>query len=412
MARKDGRFGVQDERGAIVVEPTWQILTLQREGLFPLVLFQGRSALIVDVADGALTQTPITLGRTVAESPPAFPIAFCGPDGCGLLSDTGKNMAGGGFYDEVVAGGVLDNGLYHVRRGALWGLIDHRGHVIAPPTWTSVSREQGFPKVATRDGKAWLLSGRGTPLHKDGVDEVMGDAPASARVGAVVVRVGDRFGALSPSTGAQLVAPTWDAVHVVNGQRFVVTKNGKHGVVDARGRVLIAVDNDDLQGPFGGRYRARRGADYRVVNLDALSSKAAEGDTVRRFGAEPIAAPLLARAAAGALSVVVDRTPPLHLHNSPTALSIALVNRTGESVALATEDGALVVDVERQGADGAWLRLPELRTEISCGNSRGQALLPPGQQLVAAFSRPTSFPGPLRFVIVVDNTAVVSAPLP
>lgn len=408
LARNDGLFGVKDDSGVVVIEPTWKILTLQRVGLFPVVLFKNRDALIVDVKDGALLQTAIKLGRTVAESPPSFPIPFCGPQGCGLLNDAGDNMAGGGFYDEIVAGGVLDNGLYHVRRGALWGLIDHLGHVLAAPTWTSVSRTQGWPKVAVLDGKTWLVSAKGKPLNKEPVDEVI-----NANGEAFVVRKGQHQGALSPVTGAMVVAASWDSVVVVNAHRFVVVNAGKHGLVDDKGGVLVAADNDDLQGPFAGRYRARRGNRYRWLKVDAPKSAAAGGNTVSHGDDEPIDEAFLPRAKDGVLSLVVDAQEPSHLYaEGRGALTLALINRTAQRATPLAEDGALAFDVETQGKDGSWTAHPELRRDITCGNSRGIAVVEPGQQRLAAFVRPKDLKGPLRFVIVVDGEKVTSAPMP
>lgn len=156
------------------------------------------------------------------------------------------------LYDEIVAYG---HNLW-VRQGSMWGLynmersawtIPMRYHSVEPGAYDGVFyvSENGARSVVYEDGKSLT-----SPIYVDQIVDYMASAREKREwlqknmVDGVIFRVGDKFGYASPE-GNVILTPEFDALEARNGF-FGVEKAHRKGVYSAQGRIIIAVEQDDI----------------------------------------------------------------------------------------------------------------------------------------------------------------------
>ena len=292
-----GGYGFINERGESTVPPTY---------LYVNDFSDGMARVYADVDGvtlrGAIDQT----GKLVI--PIAFPHLFPFSDGCAIF---GLKKGGNTFYGVLdKAGNVLiepewsgiievQDGYARVRRDFAWGIVSTDGTVVVEPTLEAVARPCNGYIVGKKDGRygvcntagelvipfewrsigAEFSSGRFVAQNAQGkycfIDETGAVDPSlwewdfsyGFENGYAIVQKDGRFGVMD-ETGKLVVRLEWDDIpSYTAGPPWTVEKDGKFGVIDENGKLIVPVVYEDADHQFSdGLAVVRQGNLYGYVD--------------------------------------------------------------------------------------------------------------------------------------------------
>jgi hypothetical protein len=297
---KDGKSGIIDTNGTIVVPPSWNFHSLGAfDGGVAWVLAGGMYGLVSKT--GAVLAEPQFksvgefgedgLALVVSDAG----VSFIRRDGSyqiyGLQYDTAHKFSGGlarvgvrdaerssymapkyfyGYVDalgqEAMApqwneAGDFTNGLAIVALGNKWGVIDEAGNYVLEPVYEAVKLDDGSPDyIYFQEGSRVGVAGRGGNIIHEAVFGVVTTFGACA-VTEFRERDGGPVG-LIDAAGNIVSAAQWDSAKTSAGyDRAIVSKDGLAGLVDFSGNVTVPATWWDAIGFYGnGIYLVRKGS--------------------------------------------------------------------------------------------------------------------------------------------------------
>ena len=235
----DGKVGLIDVDGNVVVPPTWQ----DSEGRVafvndePVEFSEGLMSVMKDNKYGYVDTHGQLVIPTQFESASPFVEGFAAVS----ISDaSGKNLYG--FIDKTghyvinpqfQGVGYFQDGLANVQSDRGWGFVDRTGKYIIDPNFRSAGVfSEGLASVGQVGQKGYI--GR---TGKFEIPPQFQDAGRFSE-GLAVARIGGKFGYIDKS-GKFVINPQFDLGYpFVNGVA-IVNINSNHGVIDKNGKFVI-----------------------------------------------------------------------------------------------------------------------------------------------------------------------------
>lgn len=140
-------------------------------------------------------------------------------------------------YESLSA---FSNGFALVRQYERWGLIDHSGRIVLPTVYDFVMALDDTLFFAGKDEGMALFDSRMKPL----TPFVYTWASDRIRDGRIAVSRNGKYGFLD-RRGREVVSCIYDLVGVFGLNRAMVSLDGHFGIVDTAGRIVLPVEYDD-----------------------------------------------------------------------------------------------------------------------------------------------------------------------
>ena len=242
----DRRYGLIDENGAVLLEPVYQnllngsgwgeasgngLIKVMKDGLWALGNNRGElltDFIYMDIYLNWLSDLPIQVEAVEADG---LASGFINMDGT-PLTDT--------HYEQTLG---FSEGLAAVRENGRYGYIDLTGSVVIAPAYDSAgSFSQGVAAVEAPDGKWGYIDTEGEWYIKPAYEYAYGFTPA--------------------------------------GYAKVTLKEGKHGVIDRKGKVLFKTKKENLSVSDDGVVTVNDGYEEETAEFYDLSSGKAKPVTI------------------------------------------------------------------------------------------------------------------------------------
>lgn len=307
---KDGKWGLVNSNGAIIIEPKYATIDFSD---------YGRSLDLIKVSD--------SLGKTGY-------IDFSGTEIIPLIYDRGTNFVDEvafvceeGFYPSILdkdgskkeVEGVMmaskfKNGYAVVQKARKYGFINKRGEIVIPPMYlnangfsnglAAIQCDQCFPEkgeedssfgkwgyidingkieispqfdlaldfdeegvaVVSQNNKAFFINTSGKQMFNKTFQEAYKFSDGISRV-----RVGDRYGFIDLK-GNELIPFIYSsASDFFDGYSSVQLNDGTWGVINKNGKFIMPPVFDELSVPFGGSVFYKKGNEKGLIDIESKS---------------------------------------------------------------------------------------------------------------------------------------------
>ena len=169
-------------------------------------------------------------------------------------------------YDEIVSlKGVTNNLL--VKKDNKYGLVNEKGQTIIPTEYANIlTLKEGYKNeyiIVDENGKYGMISTSGTIIFEPKYDEIKYINSKEL----YAVKEGETL-KLIDNKGNVLIDGTYDDITNAKGENVIVKKNNKYGLVTKDGTEKIALEYDDLKYCFSIYYIAKKDGKYGIINLE------------------------------------------------------------------------------------------------------------------------------------------------
>ena len=240
IVRQKGKWGLIDSNAKEIIPPIYDDIISGGEPSF----FVRKGALwgVVKIEDGGqvVTIVPCSLDyeifahRSVKEG--LLEVARNGLYG---FLDLSGDLVVDCIYDEVYS---FVNGFACVQRDGLFGIINKQGVEIIPCKYRKTTEFKG--------GRVWVLDGGQYCILNENGERISNEGFFDLKLpqanGLIPVSRGNIWGAVSMQTGELVLPLIYQDIEVFTRDIFFVKRNGKWGIVDQDGNVLLETIYDEL----------------------------------------------------------------------------------------------------------------------------------------------------------------------
>jgi len=292
VVRSNGKYGVMDTKGKLVIGFDYQQLT------FYIISSKSRSDLlsdgdyifgvqknglfgIIDINNKLLL--PIEYSKIKFDEGPDYPALKSGKWGIVSLQAQTKVPF---QYDQIEK---LGKNTYRINANNLNGVVLNDGQIILPVQYTTFSRyaddAKGFPQwylitgTDAREG-LWNLQTQSLdiPVQYEKIIHRHGDH--------VIVMTGKKYGVVNMQN--KTITPfDYDLLKYItyqkNDQLLLAVLKGKYGLIDISNKKLIGFEYDDLQPIGSGLYKAGNKGKYKVIDSTGRAITKQEYDHIGVF---------------------------------------------------------------------------------------------------------------------------------
>lgn len=184
-------------------------------------------------------------------------------DSYGLIDITGKEILKP-EYDDIVALQGLENSLL-LAKGDKLGLADNQGRIIIKPEYDQIKGigqdyKNGYI-VVNNEGTYGVIDFNGQVIlntQYEDIKQVAGNG--------LYVVVKDGKNQLINKEGTVLIDGGFDEITAINAEQVIFVKNKKYGVMNTKAEQIIAPDYEKLTYAFEDYYIAKKSGKYGVVS--------------------------------------------------------------------------------------------------------------------------------------------------
>ncbi|MFC5468176.1 WG repeat-containing protein [Cohnella suwonensis] len=216
VVKKTGKYGVIDQKGKVIIPFQYSDIANVKE--------------VVWNEDIRIGSVETDIGVYKVRSGKQY----------GLINNRGQNL--GKFeWDEI---GSFSGGMAPVVKNRKVGFVDRRGKLVIPlkydlPSDKSVIDGLTFEKgifIVARNGKYGFASDAGREISEPQWDQV-----EPFHNGISKVKKNGKYGYLD-KTGKLISEPQWDSATVFDNGYAVITKGKLSGVINAQGEIVLSID--------------------------------------------------------------------------------------------------------------------------------------------------------------------------
>lgn len=242
-----GRWGYIDQNNNTAIKPRWDHAWEFINGRAK-VQISGKYGFI-DATGEVVIKPQFIAARHLPGGKALVATGKKGKEKWGLINAQGDILVQPNWAEMAY---ILDNeqSLYWVRQGDLWGLIDAQGEFVCEPIWETLQGVCGgsipsgtLARYCSKEGLHYLVDAKGKPLTEKGWSRMVHSGDSI--VGQVALDT--PWQVLDPETGTvRGTLPAYEEMHPMEQGFWRSEMGGKVGLVGADGTVLCVPKWDEL----------------------------------------------------------------------------------------------------------------------------------------------------------------------
>ena len=255
---ENGKWGVIDNKGAIVIEPTYE----------EMIVIPNKNK-DVFICTNIINRVDETYNTKVINK-----------DGEEILKDFNNVTVFENSNNNQV---WYEDNVLRFEKDGKYGLIDYYGKVVLEPEFSNIEVLQGNEKslIVEKDGKKGLYLASSNELMINPEYQEIKALSEKHEDGYLVKNDQGKYGLISLDKKVVL-EPKFDAIRSVHGNNlYVVVDNGKEQIIDSSGRVILSAKFDSVEEINTNNIIIKNGGKYAAISPSGEEILKAEYDNLK-----------------------------------------------------------------------------------------------------------------------------------